>query len=681
MFFFYLKGKLQKVFLKNFIISLTFFFFIVLGWTLQLVFILLFFFLSKNGFKKLINDNVITDKNLNILSFFLLDLEGFLNDFVFKKKPTLFYKFIILVFLCKFLIYKFIFSISFLLVSFYLTLIYFFFFSFVSKKNIFLTSTVSILFFLISFYLSFSNLFGYFYDFIIGFDTIFIKNINHIVYNNYIIYIGQQGFLSLGVENSMAFYLNSNNVLFVFLTIIIGLFVNVYTFVYMKKEPFLIYFVVLLNLFLFSMIFFLLSYTLTSLFFGWELIGLFSFLLINFWTNKVSTKKAAYKALIFNKLSDLSFLIVFIISLSFSFVDNVTSFKSIFLLSDITFIFFNRSLPLLFFYIFFLTICCFCKSAQLGFHVWLPDSMEAPIPASALIHSATLVSAGLYLMFLSRDLFMLSGFTKFIFFWCSTTAFYGGFVSSFQTDLKKILAYSTISHCGFLFCLIIFNLNEFFYFYFFNHGIYKSLSFIIVGLIVSSSRYQDFRRIGSFKKNYYIYKNVLATSLFNLGGLPFSIGFFSKYFLVSNINILSFNYFSLLFLHLSCYNGFFYSLNIYNNIFNVYNKSNYINKPSNNILFKRNIIQNIMTYVVIISVIFLTIFNVSLLITCYDVFIENDFKFINKNFFFLEFFNFIYFIFIFFYFFKLNISKLFIVFFVIFLKFIYLMDIYLSFWI
>ena len=197
----------------------------------------------------------------------------------------------------------------------------------------------------------------------------------------------------------------------------------------------------------------------------------------------------------------------------------------------------------------------------------------------------------------------------------------------------------------------------------------------MVGLIISSSsNYQDFRRIGFFKKNYYIYKNVLSASLFNLGGLPFSIGFFSKYFLLTNINILSFNYFSLLFLHLSCYNGFFYSINIYQNVFNGFNKSNKTNKVSNNILYKKSLFSNILTPIIFISIISLTFINISILFTCFDTFVINSFKFEKKNLIFLEFFYFIFFIFIFFYFFKINFKKIYTILVFLFVKILYTFD-------
>jgi NADH-quinone oxidoreductase subunit L len=146
----------------------------------------------------------------------------------------------------------------------------------------------------------------------------------------------------------------------------------------------------------------------------------------------------------------------------------------------------------------FLLGSAFIKSAQFGAHIWLPDSMEAPVPASALIHSATLVSAGIYLLLRFTNLFELSYFSyHFISIIGSITAFYGGFTAMFQSDVKRVLAYSTISHCGFLMVIYTTGVLEYVLLYLYIHGFFKAAVFLSVGNVIRFTRnIQDFRRMG-----------------------------------------------------------------------------------------------------------------------------------------------------------------------------------------
>lgn len=187
---------------------------------------------------------------------------------------------------------------------------------------------------------------------------------------------------------------------------------------------------------------------------GWELIGSFSFLLINFWTTRVSTFKAALKAFFFNKLSDLALLILLILFFFYFSSGQSSNLNLIMSAYNVKLWVLGLEFNFVNIFLFFLSICCFCKSAQFGFHVWLPDSMEAPVPASALIHSATLVSAGIYLFGRVPSYILDDFFYSYISIFSSFTAFYGGIIAAYQTDLKRVLAYSTISHCGFLFFIL-----------------------------------------------------------------------------------------------------------------------------------------------------------------------------------------------------------------------------------
>jgi len=164
--------------------------------------------------------------------------------------------------------------------------------------------------------------------------------------------------------------------------------------------------------------------------------------------------------------------------------------------------------------------------------------MEAPVPASALIHSATLVSAGIFLILRFHTLFELSWFANLLFiFLGSFTAFYGGFCAIFQSDIKKLLAYSTISHCGFLFLTVSTHIYEYTIIYLYIHGLFKAASFLCVGNVIRfSSGYQDFRRMGNLTKYLPFEFFSLLICLLNLSGVPFSLGFFSKHILIIGFN-------------------------------------------------------------------------------------------------------------------------------------------------
>jgi NADH:ubiquinone oxidoreductase subunit 5 (subunit L)/multisubunit Na+/H+ antiporter MnhA subunit len=190
--------------------------------------------------------------------------------------------------------------------------------------------------------------------------------------------------------------------------------------------------------------------------------------------------------------------------------------------------------------------------------------MEAPVPASALIHSATLVSAGVFLIMRFYPILELSFYFKFVTAVVGAlTAFVGGVSAVFQTDLKKILAYSTISHCGFLIFLCSFGNFKLVIVYLFVHGFFKAISFLCVGNIIRFSRsYQDLRRMGSLFKYLPAEFFFLIFSLLNLSGLPFFFGFYSKTLLFMISDVLYFRDLIFCTILLSCITGLFYSFNI-----------------------------------------------------------------------------------------------------------------------
>lgn len=361
-----------------------------------------------------------------------------------------------------------------------------------------------------------------------------------------------------------SFYVDTIAYSFTLLTLTIGFFVNLYIYSYFRYEPHISRLISLINAFIASMIILVNSGNFVVFFFGWELIGLTSFFLINFWGERSSTLKSAFKAFSFNKFSDAAILIAAILvyanlqDLDFENIFNVS-----FLYSELRVGSFGQlgSWNLI---SFFLLLAAFIKSAQLGFHVWLPDSMEAPVPASALIHSATLVSAGVFLIMRFYPILELSFYFKLVTALVGAlTAFVGGVSAVFQTDLKKILAYSTISHCGFLIFLCSFGNFKLVIVYLFVHGFFKAISFLCVGNVIRFSRsYQDLRRMGSLFKYLPAEFFFLIFSLLNLSGLPFFFGFYSKALLFMVSDTLYLRDFIFCTVLLSCITGLFYSFNI-----------------------------------------------------------------------------------------------------------------------
>jgi NADH:ubiquinone oxidoreductase subunit 5 (subunit L)/multisubunit Na+/H+ antiporter MnhA subunit len=413
--------------------------------------------------------------------------------------------------------------------------------------------------------LSYLGLYGVFSSCLLGVFTFWVSlliNINDIMINNKITNLVMFKWFTIGNNFTInfEFLIDPVSFSFAFLTTSIALFVNIYAFSYFRYEPNVDRLMLFLNSFVISMVILVLSGNLIMLFLGWELIGLTSFLLINFWSTRVGTLKAAFKAYAFNKYSDfLMFVGIIITGLVFNdfnisnilvnyekydsyFLSNIFNFKAFDLIS------------------FFFLGAAFIKSAQIGLHIWLPDSMEAPVPASALIHSATLVSAGIFLILRLYPIFENSS----IFYLVTpivgiSTAFYGGLVAFYQNDLKRILAYSTISHCGFLMFLTTLGSFEFTILYLYVHGFFKAIAFLCVGNIIRFNKnYQDVRRMGQLWKYLPFEFSIIFLSLMNLSGLPFFFGFYIKHLVFISVDNIFFYQLIYAILFLAALTGTFY---------------------------------------------------------------------------------------------------------------------------
>lgn len=340
------------------------------------------------------------------------------------------------------------------------------------------------------------------------------------------------------INYEISLKLNSLSFLFVLLVSVIGTATNIYILNYFKYEERGEEFILLINWFIFSMIFLVISNNLFSLIVGWELIGLTSFLLINFWRLKITTLGCSFKAFTFNKISDIFLMIGFCILWNTYKTSNVDTILTLINLNP------NNSIDSLKKAAICILISGSIKSAQFLGHLWLPDSMEAPVPASSLIHSATLVSAGIYLLLKFQSLFYHTGLMDSIFFLGSLTACFGGVVAAGQSDMKKLLAYSTISHCGFIFASISLNNYILSIVYLYLHGLFKAATFFCAGSIIKYNGTQDTRLMG-MNKNQIVNIVTLSVSSINLGGLPFTFGYlykflFLNFMIINPINIIGY---------------------------------------------------------------------------------------------------------------------------------------------
>ena len=469
---------------------------------------------------------------------------------------------------------------TFIILDYINNLLNFFYSIYINYLNYPVFILFAVLFFFSSFFslLALSYL-GFYGVFLLNFITLFSLWLSIIPYflsifklnNYYYISLGKWMYLNTNYRINFDFLIDNISLSFSFLTLSIAVFVYLYTFSYFRYEPLVDRLIIFLNLFIISMVFLVSSANLVMLFLGWEMIGLTSFFLINFWSTRVGTLKAAFKAFSFNKASDLFlfFTILLIYSISFNldiatFIIQIAYYKNY----VVNFLFININLIDLI-SIFFLG-CAFIKSAQIGAHIWLPDSMEAPVPASSLIHSATLVSAGIFLLLRFSVLFELSNVAfPIIGIVGSVTAFYGGLTSMYQSDTKKILAYSTISHCGFLMVVYITGVVEYVLLYLYVHGFFKAAIFMSVGNVNRFSRNnQDFKKMGNYYKFLPFDCLMCFIGLINLSGLPFTLGFYIKHLLFVG---LTGNVFLYYFILINClfgaFTGLFYSYRLFYNVF------------------------------------------------------------------------------------------------------------------
>ena len=278
------------------------------------------------------------------------------------------------------------------------------------------------------------------------------------------------------------------------------------------------------------MILLVISNNLVQLFIGWEGVGLVSYLLIGFFYKKQSAIKANLKAFLVNRIGDMFFILgIVMVYAAFDSFD----YKTIFLnlnkinLENLETYF---GLSYIDFSCLFLFIGAMAKSAQIPLHVWLPDSMEGPTPISALIHAATMVTAGIFMVGRLSPLYVLTEFTAdFILLVGASTALFIGAIAIFENDIKKVIAYSTISQLGYMVAALGINAYTVSFFHLYTHAFFKALLFLCAGSIIMSLHHnQDIRKMGGLKSKLPITYVSFMIGTLCIIGFPLTSGFFSK---------------------------------------------------------------------------------------------------------------------------------------------------------
>ena len=313
--------------------------------------------------------------------------------------------------------------------------------------------------------------------------------------------------------------------------------VHLYSIGYMEEDPSKIRFMGYLSLFTFFMLVLVSSNNLLQMFFGWEGVGLASYLLIGFWHHKDSANKAAMKAFIVNRVGDFGYAIgiagIFYIFGTISF-DSI--FEQVDQFSEHQIQFLSFSFPTLDFLCFLLFIGAMGKSAQLGLHTWLPDAMEGPTPVSALIHAATMVTAGVFLVARMSPLYEFATFTNlFITFIGAATAIFAASIALTQNDIKRVIAYSTCSQLGYMFFAAGVGAYNASIFHLTTHAFFKALLFLSAGSVIHAMHHeQDMRKMGGLFKKIPFTATMMWIGSLAIIGFPYLSGYYSKESILEN---------------------------------------------------------------------------------------------------------------------------------------------------
>ncbi|MCK6511760.1 NADH-quinone oxidoreductase subunit L [Myxococcota bacterium] len=335
------------------------------------------------------------------------------------------------------------------------------------------------------------------------------------------------------VQVRFAFYLDSLSAVMVLVVTGVGSLIHIYSNGYMEEDEDVARYFAYLNLFMFAMLLLVLGDNLLVLFVGWEGVGLASYLLIGFWFTDTEKAKAGMKAFVVNRIGDLGFLVgIFLVFAAFSTFDYVglqESFRNAGLIEQL-----KRPVLWRLSYLEWAGICFFIgamgKSAQIPLYVWLPDAMAGPTPVSALIHAATMVTAGVYMVARLNFLYIQAPTALTMIAWVGAlTAFFAATIGLFQNDIKKVLAYSTVSQLGFMFMGVGVGAFSAGVFHLMTHAFFKALLFLGVGAVIYGMHHeQDIRKMGGLFKYMPVTGATFLIGTLAIIGFPGLAGFFSK---------------------------------------------------------------------------------------------------------------------------------------------------------
>src|SRR6059036_2511991 len=301
----------------------------------------------------------------------------------------------------------------------------------------------------------------------------------------------------------------------------VGFLIHVYSVGYMHGEEGFTRFFAYMNLFMVSMLLLVMGNNYAVLFIGWEGVGLCSYLLIGYYYDRVSAAKAATKAFVVNRIGDAGFLLaIFLVFVNFKTLDYTQVFAQAGQLST------GMATAI--------TLCLLLgavgKSAQVPLYTWLPDAMEGPTPVSALIHAATMVTAGVYMVVRNHVLYDLSPVALNAVAWVGgVTALFAATIGLVQTDIKRVLAYSTVSQLGYMFLACGVGAFGAGIFHVFTHAFFKALLFLGSGSVIHAmSGEQDMRRMGGLKDKLPWTRRTMLVGCLAIAGVPLLAGFFSK---------------------------------------------------------------------------------------------------------------------------------------------------------
>lgn len=423
---------------------------------------------------------------------------------------------------------------------------------------------------------------------------------------NNIVFLELSSWINSGIfDLYWSFLFDSLTVTMLIVITIISTLVHIYSLNYMQMDPHFPRFMAFLEIFTFFMLILVTSDNLVQMFLGWEGVGLSSYLLINFWFTRLAANRSAIKALVLNRIGDFGLILAILNTfLMFKTLNYFTIFSIVPFFMDYYLLIFNLKIHGLTFIGCCLIVGAIGKSAQLGLHTWLPDAMEGPTPVSALIHAATMVTAGVFLLIRFSPLIEFSPFILFLLIILgSTTAFFAALTGTFQHDLKKVIAYSTCSQLGYMiFCCGLSNYNVSI-FHLTNHAFFKALLFLGAGSVIHAViDEQDMRRMGSLINFLPVTYSTMLIGSLALIGLPFLTGFYSKDSILEISNVFRNNNLVLQFCSIACWLG---SLSVF---FTAYYSFRLIYLTFlNNVNFYRNLIIYESSMFIILPLIILSI--------------------------------------------------------------------------